>query len=262
MAHLFFRLKHFLSYQLLAHHDQGHGVHSPFIYQFIVHLLEDERYFYAFDAIDDLRHSLSNNATTISITDLGAGQNNGKQLSVRSIYKRAAIPVKYGELLFKLTDHFQPRNIIELGTSLGVSTAYLASANSKAKVTTFEGCTETAHQARQSANFMQLKNIFFRTGHFHQQLPIALSKIPTVDFAFIDGNHTYEATMHYFELLLPKAEQHSIFVFDDIYWSPDMLRAWREIQNHPKVILTIDLFSLGLVFFRKGMAKQNLRIRY
>ena len=86
-------------------------------------------------------------------------------------------------------------------------------------------------------------------------------KAKKTDLAFIDANHTYEATMRYFRQLLPSATQHSIYVIDDIHHSPEMERAWHEIQAMKEVTSTIDCYHVGLVFFNKHYIRKHYRMR-
>ena len=110
---------------------------------------------------------------------------------------------------------------------------------------------------------MGRKNIELQQGNFNEILSPFIASTAPLDFVFVDGNHKYEPTIQYFNTLLPKLHEQSILVFDDIHWSKEMEQAWLEIQGHPSVTLTIDLFFIGLVFFRKeNIAKQNMVIRF
>lgn len=235
-------------------------IHSPFVFNFINTVLHDKRQFYFFSQIEKIRRKLLQNNTNITYIDLGAGTKPltyNAERKISNIAKTATIPEKYGQLLSHLTDYFQPNTVIELGTCLGIGTAYIAAANSKAKVITLEGSEPLANLAQQNFDHLHFKNIEIIKGDFSQTLPIALNKLSIIDMAFIDGNHLYTPTMHYFNQLLPHINANSILIFDDIHWSPEMHRAWREICTHPKVTVTIDLFRLGIVFFRTEQAKEN-----
>ena len=162
-----------------------------------------------------------------------------------------------------MIDYYGPKQIIELGTSLGITTAYLASANPAAKVTTFEGSNAIAKIAGHNHQLLGLTNVDLIEGNFDEQLPLWLAQNKSVDFAFIDGNHAFKPTMAYFEALLDVVEDHSILVFDDIHWSKEMEGAWAQISAHSRVTLSIDLFFIGIVFFRKEFAqKQQFSIRF
>jgi len=241
-----------------------HGIHSPFIFDLEQNIIRHQGSFNAFSAIEDLRKHLLVNDKEITVTDFGAGSqvNNGKIRKIKDIAKVSAKPAKYARLLFRLVNYYQPQTILELGTSLGLTTAYLATARQKATVYTFEGCPNVAAQARKNFKSLALKNIALQPGNLDESLPLFLQKSASVDFVFFDGNHRYEPTMRYFHLCLAKHTENSIFVLDDIYWSTEMEKAWQEICAHPAVTVSVDLFQVGLLFFRKKQPKQHFTIWY
>jgi len=241
-----------------------HGVHSPFVFELLLSTIYNKKNFYPYLQIEKLRGTLSLSRQGVSCIDLGAGSavNNNTTKSVQTILHTAAKPPKYSQLLFRLVNHFQPKTILELGTSLGISTAYLASANSKSSLITIEGCKEVAAVAKNNFKQLELKNIEQVVGNFDAVLPGVLKNIPQLDFVFFDGNHRKEPTLQYFMQCLEKATEQSVFVFDDINWSTEMKDAWEEIKNHEKVTVTIDLFFMGIVFFRKEQVKEHFVIRY
>jgi predicted O-methyltransferase YrrM len=93
--------------------------------------------------------------------------------------------------------------------------------------------------------------------YFKTQTP----KPKTQNLIYFDGNHSKIATLDYFEALLPTISNESVWIFDDIHWSPDMEEAWEIIKKHPKVTVTIDTFQWGLVFFRREQEKEHFIIR-
>ena len=201
---------------------------------------------------------------TISITDFGAGSsiNASKKRAVASIAKHSLKPAKYAQLLFRLVRHFKPEIIVELGTSLGITTLYLATPRSNAKVLTLEGCPETSAIAKSNFERFQTNNIHIVTGNFNGTLPKTLSSIPSLDFVFFDGNHQKAATLDYFSQCLPYINNDSVFVFDDIYWSSGMQEAWETVKKNPSVTVSIDLYAIGIVFFRKEQEKQHFTIKF
>lgn len=255
----------YLSYYLKADNGKGHGVHSPFVFDIITKVLNDDRQFYSFKQIEELRIELLKNNETVTIEDFGAGSRVKKSpiRTISEIAHSSLKPKKYSQLLFKLVNYFSPSVIVELGTSLGITTAYLASANQNSSVVTMEGSTAIASKAK--ANFKQLSinNIQVVEGNFDNTLNNTLAQLPQIDFAFLDGNHRYEPTIRYFEQVILKSNENTVIVLDDIHWSKEMESAWAYVQQHPSVTLTIDLFTIGLVFFRKEkLAKQHFLIRY
>lgn len=257
--------KKYMLYWWRASNSKGHGVHSPFAFSFITQVLNDKRFFYCYETIENIREQLKKDNAILTIEDFGAGSriHTHTQRSVKDIATSSLKPKKYSQLLFRMVNYFQPATILELGTSLGITTSYLACGNAGAQVITMEGATAVAAIAQQNFTSLCLKNIQIVTGNFDDTLPATLAKFSTVDFAFIDGNHRLQPTLDYFNQLLPKVHEYSVLIFDDIHWSQEMEEAWNTIKAHEKVRLTIDLFFIGLVFFRKeNKAKQAFAIRF
>ena len=255
----------YIQYFFTASNGKGHGVHSPFVFDFIVHVLNDKKIYYSFNAIEQLRNDVQTNEQVLQIDDFGAGSRTtaSKQRSVASIAKSALKPRKFGQLFFRMVDKYQPQNIVELGTSLGITTCYLASANHQANVYTMEGAKAVAGVARQHFGKLRLNNITQIIGNFDETLQPLLGQLKTVDLVYVDGNHREEPTVRYFHQLLPHCNEHTILVFDDVHWSKEMEAAWQTIQDHPAVTCTIDLFFIGIVLLRKDFkAKQHFSIRF
>lgn len=220
--------------------------------------------FGAYAGIEARRRELLASPASVSVTDFGAGSRTGagQQRRVADIARTAAKPPRLAQLLFRLVNYCRPATILELGTSLGLTTAYLAAADSRHRVLTFEGCPNVAALARETFAALHLSNIAVVEGNIDHTLAPALAALAApLDFAFFDGNHRYEPTLRYFELCLAHRTDDSVFVFDDIHWSADMERAWEVIKAHPDVRLTVDLFHIGLVFFRKNQPKQHFWLR-
>ena len=254
----------YLKYKLTASHKGGHGIHSPFVFKLLTEIIENFGQYYSYQEIEDLRIELQNDKRKIEITDLGAGS---KLLTARSrkisdIAKKSSIKKTFGEMLFRLVNYFQPKTILELGTSLGLSTCYLAKANSRSKIFTIEGCPETAKIAKENFQKMEIKNVTQFIGNFNELLPQIIEEQKNIDFVFFDGNHAKQPTIEYFNLCLKAVNNNTVFIFDDIHWSEGMEEAWKVIQNNEKVKVTIDLFFMGLVFFRKEMQKENYIINF
>ncbi|HFC01093.1 MAG TPA: class I SAM-dependent methyltransferase, partial [Phaeodactylibacter sp.] len=153
--------------------------------------------------------------------------------------------------LFRLVNFYKPKTMLELGTSLGISTLYQASASLNANFITLEGDPEIAKLARFHFEKFKIKNITLVEGQFDHTLLPALQRLKSLDYIFIDGNHRMQPTLSYFEEALKFAHNESVFVFDDIHWSEEMEAAWEKIKAHPQVRISIDLFHMGIVFFRK-----------
>jgi len=253
--------KDYLLHRLKA--KSRHGIHSPFVYRLVDNVIYDFETKKVYAGVERVRKQLLDDERLITVTDLGAGSlvNNNRQKKIADIAKYALKPPKLAQLLFRLAADQQPANIIELGTCLGTTTLYLKNAAPAAKVYTLEGCTETAGIAKETFAKAAIENIELITGNFDNTLPDVINKLEKLDFVFVDGNHQKDATLKYFEWCLPKVHENSLLIFDDIYWSKGMKEAWNEIKAHPKVTVTIDLFWIGLVFFKPGQVKEDFLVR-
>ncbi len=255
------QILNFLRHSVMASRS-GHGVHSPFAYRLCEEVFYNQKAFYEFEKLDRLRAELLKNKAVLEIKDMGAGskklQTQARRVS--DIAKHGISSRKQSQLLFRLINYFDVKTSIELGTSLGLNTLYMAQANKKGKVYSMEGSESLSAFAAELARKANINNITFLQGNFDTLLPELLQTIQTIDLAYIDGNHSYEATKRYFKVLLNKTHQHSILVFDDIYWSKGMTRAWEEIKQHPRVRLSIDTFYSGYVFFREEM-KEKIELK-
>jgi predicted O-methyltransferase YrrM len=241
-----------------------HGTHSPFVYRLADEVIYDFSNKSDYNNIEDQRKKLLNDESQIQVTDLGAGShlNKNRTKSVKQIAKNALKSPRLAQLIYRLAKDNHPDQILELGTCLGLTTAYLAKAVPTAQVISIEGCPQTAAVAAQNFKDLQLKNVELQVGNFDTILPGLTESKAKLDFVYIDGNHRKEATLNYFRLCLPKVHENSVLIFDDIYWSKGMKEAWAEIKQHPDVRITIDLFWIGLVFFRSGQAKEHFKLRY
>lgn len=239
-----------------------HGVHSPFVFDLYQQVILHDGCYYSYPQIEVVRQEMLANDSTIEVTDFGAGskKNNYRTRRISDIARTSLKPAKYGQLLFRLVNRFRPNYIFELGTSLGITTSYMASAARNAALFTFEGCPTIAKVSKGNFSFLDLPNITQITGNLDDTLQAQLQQLPRLDFAFFDGNHRYEPTMRYFAQCLAKAHEGSVFVMDDIYWSSEMKRAWQEIKQHPEVGQTIDLYFVGLVFFRTTQPKEHFTL--
>ncbi|MCB0640376.1 MAG: class I SAM-dependent methyltransferase, partial [Phaeodactylibacter sp.] len=239
--------------------DTLYNLHSPFVYTFAKEVLEDRRFFYCFAEVETLRQQLLRNFQTIEITDLGAGSrvNQSNERQIRDLARYSVSRPVFCRWLFRMVQLYQPTTILELGTSLGISTLYLSAAARQAKLITLEGAPSIFALAQQHFAQFDYGQIDARLGPFEEQLPSALLDLDRLDFAYIDGNHTYEATLHYFEQCLDHSHDRTLLVFDDIHWSVEMEKAWAEIRRHPKVRLSIDLYQAGVVSFNPDFLEKQ-----
>jgi predicted O-methyltransferase YrrM len=244
--------------------NSRHGTHSPFVYKLADEEIYDLSDKSEYKNIEEQRKKLFNDHSSITVTDLGAGSliNKNRTKQVSQIAKYALKKPKLAKLIYRLAKQTKAKNIIELGTCLGITTAYLSKACPDAEVITIEGCPETAKVAMNNFKDLDLRNIEVNVGNFDTILPPIIDKLDTLDFVYVDGNHRKDATLNYFKWCLPKVTENSLLIFDDIYWSEGMKEAWEEIKNHPDVTVTVDLFYIGLVYFKKGQAKEHFKLKF
>ena len=239
-----------------------HGVHSPFVYGLVTRCFYDKRTYPSYELISRYRRTLLKNTSSIEVEDFGAGSRvfRSSQRRISDIARTAGISKKRARLLNRMIRYLRIENALEIGTSVGIGSVAMAAENN-VRVTTLEGCPATAEVARENFNAFGFERIVLKVGEFKELLndPDILGS--SYDLIYFDGNHQKQASIDYFEKLLPLSHNDSVFIFDDIHWSPEMTEAWENIKAHPSVKVSIDTFFWGLVFFRKEQEKQHFVIR-
>ncbi len=256
-----FRLKDFVRYRHKA--GTAFRVHSPFAYAFYTEVVRSKQKFpEALVAAEQIRKTCLHSPEKIFVNDLGTGGlSKPSERKIKDIMRRYAGSQKDAFLLYRMVNYLKPATILELGTSLGISSIYMALANQNIPLTTIEGCPKTAAAARKNFEKLSL-NINLICGNLDEVLPAALKKMQVAGLVYFDGNHTKEATLRYFDECLNYTDSQSVFVFDDIHWSPGMYEAWTTLCAHPKVTISMDLYRLGIVFFNKKISKQHYVLKY
>lgn len=248
-----------LKHHLTAWNTRGEGIHSPYLFYLVEKIIYDHNAYYSWREIENRREAMIHSEKTIRTTDFGTGLSGSK--SIRQIALRELESKRIGQLLFRLVLHTnhtlnKPLNIIELGTSLGISTAYLASPSRANKITTYEGSSEVADIALKNWEKLGLNNIRLVRGDISK----TLQPTSDIDIAYIDANHCYEATILYYNILGARAHEKSIFIFDDIHHNESMEKAWSEIKQRPEVTSTMDLYHIGLIFFDPHLLKKHYKL--
>lgn len=254
-----------MRYWFTASNSKGHGTHSPFVYDFIRKVLIDKEQYPEYIQVKQLRNQLQNDNRIITVEDFGAGArtHTSQERKVSDICKSMAKPAKFGQLFFRMLKYYKSQYILELGTSLGITTSYLALANPNTNIITCEGNKSIATIASENFNQVSLQNITQILGNIDKTLQDTLNKIPQIDFVYIDGNHKKEPTLKYWQMLYSKAHNETLFIFDDIHWSKEMEDAWKTIQQSSFVTCTIDLFFIGIVYIQKEIKEPiHINIKY
>lgn len=242
-----------------------HGIHSPFVYDFIEKVIRDHDHYPEYTRLKKFRRNLFHNRNVIETVDFGSNAGNKDFVTyrerVQNLAKKRSHSVKYTHFLFRVVRYFKPASILEFGTATGMSAAALSMGNPGAKVLSLEGCASISQVASSAFDKFDLKNIDIVIGNFKATLSKVLEENPVFDMVFFDGNHRKVPTVDYFNHCLVHKSSDSVFIFDDIHWSSEMEEAWEIIKAHPEVTLTIDLFQFGMVFFKEGIAKQHFILR-
>lgn len=274
---LIYRMVAWIRHRLGARNSGGHGIHSPYLFEWVRMVMSDENQYYVWDEIEKIRMALLNDTSELEYVDYGSGAKEKGEVSTKrvcDIAARSLESAKYGRMLFRLVNWLghtkrctegKGLKIIELGTSLGVTTAYLAAANKGDEVVTYEGCSAVAKIARKGWKQLGMNNIRCVEGDIDDTLllnaPVSAHAREEIDVAFVDANHTYEATCRYFEELSKRVHAKSVVVVDDIYYNKEMERAWKWICARPEVTSTMDLYKMGMVFFDPNYLRKNYRLR-
>jgi predicted O-methyltransferase YrrM len=256
---MFYQVKSYLKF--LVRSTNQHGIHSPFVYKLVTQCFYDKTNYSEYTKLTEYRKLLYKSVESINVTDFGQGSRvfKSNKRKIAAIARNAGITPKRQQLLFRLMRYLDVNAALELGTSLGLATASLSMAKPSVKINTVEGCPNTSEVAQEYFNDFQLNNIQLHTKDF--EVYLAENNSEEQQLVYIDGNHNKEKTLQYFKTLLKQTTNDSVFIFDDIYWSPQMTEAWQEIIEHPKVTVSIDTFYWGLVFFRSEQPKEHFNIR-
>lgn len=241
----------------LLNSKNRHGVHSPFVYDFIQNVLAKNS---PLEEIENQRAKLKKDNSIIAFKDFG--QRNDRNISISSIAKKSLKRPKESAIIARIAHHYKVEKVIEMGTSLGITTAYLAKCNHSISIQTIEANQEVLAIAQKNWQNLAVSNITSFHSSFDEILSSLLEDNANSCLYFIDGNHRYEATIKYFDQIAQKSNEQTIMIFDDIHWSKGMEEAWREISQDDRVSLSIDLFEFGIVFFNLRLQKEHFIIRY
>ena len=255
---LFAYIKHYFSSK------NAHGIHSPYVFDFYNHILHNPYTFYTFSTLEKQLELLCLNHKTIEIEDFGEGaKTKGRfyKKKISEIAKQSTSQLLVRKVLFQLADLHACNSILEIGTSLGFGSAYLAYSRPRATIISLEGAAEISKIAQENHQALNIKNIQILVGEFEKTLPKATEN-KDFDLVYFDGNHSKNATLAYFNHCLNHKHEKSIFVFDDIYWSAEMTEAWEIIKQNPEVTRSIDFYHAGIIYFDKNLQKEHFKLNY
>ncbi len=217
-------------------------VHSPFVFDFLNEILEDDRIYYSFGVIENYRRNLLGNASKIN--------NNGKAPTINQLTKSKSISDKIGQLLFKTVHLYKPNTILSIGSNLGIASLYQGMPNSKAQLVSLESSIPIAQQTTHFIKQLGIKNIQLKAGNLGEVLPPTLKELTSIDQVYFNDFWGMKSTSNYFKTCAAYFNPNTVFIFREPYASEDSLAFWQKIKAHEKVKLSIDLYDLGFLFFR------------
>ena len=248
-----------IKYQL--HAKKRQGIHSPFVYELADQALrakvpqEVKKVLFSFDQVQ------ANNDQLIDFEDFGVGSKHlGRERKVNEIH-RLSSSKKYGDLLYRLTKHYQPKSMLELGTSLGRGTLAMHLGNPKGRIITVEGCAPIAQIAQINVQHHAL--IPDQISVINQTFSDFILELePQIfDLIYIDGHHDGEALLKYCNALENMIHDQSMVILDDIRWSESMFNAWKTLCKSHSFNVSIDFFRMGMLVKRTGQRKEHFVLR-
>ncbi len=261
---IFFRIRNYLKYLFFWGHRNGHGIHSPYVFYLVSQVFRNKINAVVVFKIENIRKKLISGTDEIKVRDLGSGAGNNeiRIRRVKEIARYSPVTKKYGIFLARMASEFGGKYIVELGTSFGISTMYMAGASPDSVIYSVEGSQSIATIAAENFNDLQFNNIRLLNGSFEEHLPAIMDLPGNPGLVFIDGNHRKEAVLRYFSAFCKKSDSRTVIVFDDIRYSPEMEEAWEIIKKDERASFTLDIWRMGIVFFKKGITSGNYNIRY
>ena len=254
-----------LQYWFTANNGKGHGTHSPFVYDFIRNVLINKKKYPAYKQIAQLCKRLKKDHHIVDIEDFCERTiiPISQKVKMADLYRSRVKPAKYDQLFFRMARHYKSQYVLEIASSLGITTSYLAIANPDTTIVTYEESEAIAKIAAQNFSSLSIKNTIQILDNINSPLKDTLNKITQLDFVFVNGNNCKETILFYWNMLYNKAHNETLFIFDKIHGGTEMEEVWKEIQQLDMVTCTIDLFFIGIVSIRKEIKEPvHLSIRY
>jgi precorrin-6B methylase 2 len=222
---------------------KGYGVHSPFTYGLITKVIEEKTPYYVFDDIENFRKILL------------FPENKTRILTAKETQHK-----NYGALLFRLVNFFKSQTVLQIGSSTGIMSLYLA-------LPLRNSCMCYALEERKGllkcimdfTDENHLQNLHFMEGDYNECLSQLKTTVDAFDLIFINQTGNPDKTMAGIELVKPFIHKNSILIIDGIARNKDMKDLWKKIKNHPETRLTIDLLALGIVFFDEKLHKKHYK---
>lgn len=258
------RILKFIEHLFYRRHRHGRGIHSPYLFDLVHGAIFNAKRIAVPEGIRTIHHSLLKDPTLIPALSVGQESkvDRAGNRSVASFARGSSVSPKYGALLLRVSRWFQPEMVIELGTGLGISTLYLSAGSPGIPLHTLEGNPHRAEFSEKLIKRSGLKGVKVHRGAFEELLPVLEHDLKGRYLAFMDGNHSYEPTLRYMRTLLGIAGEEALVILDDIHWSREMHRAWKEVCSWPETRVSVDLFHMGILLLRRDLQKARVKIKF
>lgn len=255
----------YIRHLLKARHRNGYGLHSPFVYELARNVIFNKNRWTVPGNVREYHRAMRRSDQKLVIYDHGAGSRvtGREERKVASIARHSSVTPRQGALLYRLSKWYRPAAVVEAGTGIGISTSYLAAGAENAVISTIEGSPAKHNFAREHTDAGSSGGLEFLLGTFDTHIDRLASAAPDRTLFFIDGDHRYHSTMERVRSVMAQKElTETMMILDDIYWSDDMERAWKDACAEPGVDVSIDLFHMGILFRRPGISRQHFRISF
>ena len=233
-----------LQFYRKALNSKGHGTHSPFVYTFITEVLNDDRHYYAYDEIKYLKKELLSDKTKILY--------NQKETTVGELTQNGQSD-KYNRLLFRIVAYYNPRNILEIGCTSGITTSFLASPNKSIPVYSIATSELMASAAINNIKPLALENVIITSLEEIDKL----KEIITQPFDLIFINQAIGDISQFLQLT-SLIKEDAIVIFKDINKDLEIVKSWNMLKSVESTTISVDLFSIGIVFFKREQLKKQL----
>ncbi len=260
MRSVIYRIRLYIYYLIKG--KSRYYIHSPFVYDFCRFVLLKKTTSKNKQTIDEIKSYYHNHNLPLELEELGAGKKTTYVISTSDYLTRTAVTDKYGSLLQHIIEYYKIECVIETGTALGISAAWMAQANTSPQIHTIDGNRDLCTAAEKMFSNFNLNKVHTYHGTIIQTLPKLYSLIGDKTMIYLDAHHTGEASIEYFNMLKPFLRKDSVLVLDDINYSKDMHQAWKEIISDSSVTLSINLFRMGVIFFNPALSKQEFYLYY
>lgn len=247
----------YLSYLFHAKHRKGFGIHSPFVFYLVTMVIEETLPYYRFVQIENLRTLL--NKTKKKIKENKNGVETERRIS--EFVRESSISPSYDQLLFRLVNFFKPRNVVEIGTSIGITSLYLATSDTHRPVYTIGESKELADFAHTTFGKVGLQNIIQQTGNVETKLPVVLSKEKNIDFVYFGRQTSVEAIQKSLSLLSSSFTSKTVIMLSDL-WKDERKELWETMKKQSGVRVSIEMFHYGILIFNEDLQCENYNLLY